>query len=73
MVHALLAWGNRQFAPEGASVVLADTETGAVADPVMTDRISGKLLSDGSFRTAPGPAANDRTRAQRQQARDAAV
>ena len=72
VVHALLAWGNRQFAPEGTSVVLADTETGAVADPVMIDRNSGKPLSDGLFRAVPGPAANERTRTRLQQAKGAA-
>src|SRR5580700_10868783 len=30
---SLLAWGNRHFAPEGASVQLFDAATGAVADP----------------------------------------
>src|ERR1700759_4119801 len=32
---ALLAWGNRNFAPEGHGVQIVDTETGAVADPVL--------------------------------------
>ena len=32
---ALLAWGNKHFAPEGASVQLVDTETGATVDPIM--------------------------------------
>src|SRR6266403_5066973 len=35
---ALLAWGNRHFAPEGASVQLLDAATGAVADPILVDR-----------------------------------
>src|SRR5580700_6781336 len=30
---SLLAWGNRHFAPEGASVQLVEAATGAVADP----------------------------------------
>ena len=34
---ALLAWGNKHFAPEGASVQLVDTETGATVDPIMVD------------------------------------
>src|ERR1700759_1376555 len=37
----LLAWGNRHFAPEGASVVLADEATGRIADPILVDRNSG--------------------------------
>src|SRR5437763_10367160 len=33
VLWALLAWGNQHFAPEGASVLLVDAETGALADP----------------------------------------
>lgn len=53
----LLAWGNKHFAPEGASVVIVNRETGELADPVVVDRISGRPLSDPVFSTAPGPAA----------------
>src|SRR5207248_2372680 len=35
VVVALYAWGNRHFAPEGASVVLVDAATGRPADPVL--------------------------------------
>jgi DNA-binding HxlR family transcriptional regulator len=59
---ALVAWGNRNFAPEGESVVIADRKTGAVADPIVVDRISGRKLDAAAFRLAPGPAANARTR-----------
>lgn len=38
---ALLAWGNQHFAPEGASVVLVDSSTGARADPMLVDRVTG--------------------------------
>src|SRR3984893_3008566 len=31
---ALMAWGNRHFAPEGASVQLIDTRTGAAVEPI---------------------------------------
>src|SRR5580692_11331746 len=34
---ALLAWGNKHFAPEGASVLLADKATGAIAEPIVVD------------------------------------
>src|SRR6202158_1638184 len=33
VLWALLAWSNRHFAPEGPSVVIVDTDTGALADP----------------------------------------
>ena len=57
MLWALLAWGNRHFAPEGASVIVVDTETGEVAEPVLVDRRSGKVMAEPEFRSVPGPAA----------------
>jgi DNA-binding HxlR family transcriptional regulator len=63
VLWSLLSWGNRHFAPEGASVQIIDSHTGAVAEPVLVDRNTGHLLADPQFRAAPGPAANARTRA----------
>ena len=57
VMWALLAWGNRHFAPEGASMVVIDTETGEQADPVLVDRRSGKVMAEPAFRSVPGPAA----------------
>lgn len=62
VLWALLAWGNKHFAPEGPSVVIVDSETGAVADPVMVDGVSGQPMTAPRFRSAPGPAADGRTR-----------
>src|SRR5271163_2403430 len=45
VLWALLAWGNRHFAPEGPSVVIVDAATGAVAEPVMMDRVSLRPLT----------------------------
>ena len=59
VLWALLAFGNKHFAAEGPSVVIVDSETGEVADPVLVDRASGRLLKRPAFRSAPGPAAND--------------
>ena len=59
VLWSLLAWGNRHFAPEGASVVVVDSETGEVADPVLVDRNSGRVLNEPAFRSAAGPAADD--------------
>jgi DNA-binding HxlR family transcriptional regulator len=42
----LLAWGNKHFAPEGASVVLVDAATGAQADPVLVDRVTGTPIGE---------------------------
>jgi DNA-binding HxlR family transcriptional regulator len=62
VLWALLAWGNRHFAPEGPSVLIVDGQTGEPADPVMVDRASGRPLTAPPFRIAAGPAANDQTR-----------
>ena len=59
VLWSLLAWGNRHFAPDGASVVVVDSETGEVADPVLVDRNSGRVLNEPAFRSAAGPAADD--------------
>src|SRR5580704_15087453 len=59
---AMLAWGNKHFAPEGKSVVVVDRATGNVADPVLVDRVSGRLLAEPDFSTAAGPAADEGTR-----------
>ena len=63
VLWSLLAWGNRHFAAEGASVVIVDAETGRPADPVLIDRSTGKVMEHGAFRVMPGPAADDATRA----------
>jgi DNA-binding HxlR family transcriptional regulator len=62
VLWALLAWGNKHFAPEGESVVVVDSETGMQADPVLVDRVTGRPLTDPPFRSAAGPAADERTR-----------
>src|SRR4029078_6196094 len=59
---ALLAWGNKHFAPEGASVQLVDTETGATVDPLMVDYAPGRPIKAPEYAFAPGPAAPERTR-----------
>jgi DNA-binding HxlR family transcriptional regulator len=62
VLWTLLAWGNRHFAPEGKSVVLVDIETGETADPMVVDRKTGRPLTEPGFRSAAGPAADERTR-----------
>jgi DNA-binding HxlR family transcriptional regulator len=62
VLWALLAWGNKHFAPEGASVVVVDSKTGAPADPILVDSNSGRPLVAPDFRSAAGPAADARTR-----------
>jgi DNA-binding HxlR family transcriptional regulator len=60
---SLVAWGNKHFAPEGPSVLLADAKTGARADPVLVDRASGRVLNAHDYRLIAGPAANAQTKA----------
>jgi DNA-binding HxlR family transcriptional regulator len=59
---ALMAWGNRHFAPEGASVQLIDTKTGAAVEPILVDRATGRPIQQPEYALAPGPAAGERTR-----------
>ena len=61
---AMLAWGNRHFAPEGRSVVLIDSETGREVDPILVDPLSGQPVTNRRFRTVAGPAADEATRRQ---------
>jgi DNA-binding HxlR family transcriptional regulator len=59
---AMTAWGNKYFAPEGASVLLIDRKTQRAADPVLVDQRSGRPLNEPDFVFAAGPAAIGRTR-----------
>ena len=59
---ALLAFGNTHFAPEGASVTIVDTQTGAEAEPIVVDRATGRPIREPEFAWVPGPAAGERTR-----------
>jgi DNA-binding HxlR family transcriptional regulator len=63
VIVALLAWGNKHFAPEGASVLLRDARSGLAANPIMVDRATGRPLEAPDFVYAAGPAAGARTRA----------
>ncbi len=58
---ALLAWGNRHFAPEGASVMIVNGDTGKPADPIVVDGVTGRQIREPDFIFAPGPAASERT------------
>jgi DNA-binding HxlR family transcriptional regulator len=59
---ALLAWGNKHFAPEGASVQLVNAKTGAAVDPVLVDPTTGRPIQEPDYALVPGPAANERVR-----------
>ena len=62
VIVALLAFGNKHFAPEGASVLLVDARTGREAEPILVDRQTGRPLEEPDYVYAPGPAAGARTR-----------
>ena len=62
VIVAMQTWGNKHFAPEGASVLLVHAKTGAAADPVMVDRKTGHALTAPEYVVAPGPAAGEATR-----------
>src|SRR4029450_3639877 len=59
---ALLAWGNRHFAPEGPSVQLIDANTGVAVDPILVDPATGRPISTPDYALIAGPAAGERTR-----------
>ena len=59
---AFLAWGNRNFAPHGASVELADARSGEIASPVLVDGRTGRPLTENDYMLVPGPPAGRRTR-----------
>ena len=63
VIVALMTWGNRHFAPEGASARLVHARSGKPADPVLVDRRSGRRITARDFVFAAGPAANERVRA----------
>ena len=60
---ALLAYGNRHFAPEGASVMVVDAATGEPAEPAIVDKRTGRILAEPEFAVVAGPAASEATRA----------
>ncbi len=72
---ALAAFGNRQFAPEGAKVQIVDRETGRAVDPLFVDRATGEVLTGSRFALVPGPAATPapHERAARLQGAEAAL
>lgn len=55
----LLTWGNKHFAPEGPSILIADTQSGEIADPILVDRLTGQEISAHSHVLVAGPAASE--------------
>ena len=42
--------------------MVVDSATGAPAEPMLVDRNTGRPLAEPAFRSAPGPAADERTK-----------
>jgi DNA-binding HxlR family transcriptional regulator len=59
---ALLAWGNRHFAPEGETIMIVDTVTQQPIEPMLVDRTTGRPLMGPAYAVVPGPAASDSLR-----------
>jgi DNA-binding HxlR family transcriptional regulator len=59
---ALLQWGNKHLAPEGASVVLVSRATGRRVEPVMQEAGSGKRINCDDHMLGAGPKANEHIR-----------
>jgi DNA-binding HxlR family transcriptional regulator len=62
VLFALMAWGNKHFAPEGPSVILVNRKTGAAVDPILTDPATGRPVDESAYTLTAGPAAGPRTR-----------
>ncbi|HEY1452794.1 MAG TPA: helix-turn-helix domain-containing protein, partial [Roseiarcus sp.] len=60
---ALIAFGNRHFAPEGASVAIVDAVSGVPAEPILVDRPSGRPIVSSEFELVAGPAASEAMKA----------
>jgi DNA-binding HxlR family transcriptional regulator len=59
---ALLAWGNKHFAPEGKMIVLRDRISGEEVQPTLMDPVTGAVIDRARHAVAAGPAAPESTR-----------
>jgi hypothetical protein len=59
---ALLAWGNKHFAPEGLAIFLADERDGHMVEPILTDPLTGDAITSEHHVVRAGPAASERMR-----------
>jgi DNA-binding HxlR family transcriptional regulator len=58
----LLAWGNKHFAPEGVSVVLANRATNKRVEPVLVEAQTGKRITAQDHMLGAGPVASEYVR-----------
>src|ERR1700726_883858 len=62
VLWALLAWGNKHFALDGAAVELVNPSSGALVEPVLGDGATGEQIAGPDFSVLPGPGADDSVR-----------
>ena len=56
---ALMAWGNKHFAPEGPALLIINQKTGEPVDPVMVDARDNTPIDQLDTAYFAGPAASD--------------
>jgi DNA-binding HxlR family transcriptional regulator len=59
---ALMAYGNRHFAPEGQRVTIVNARTGEAAEPIFVDARSIPPMPEAEFKLVAGPAATQLTK-----------
>ena len=62
VIAAMIAWGNRQLAPDGASMQLAMRDGGQPVEPVLIDAGSATPITPDSVIPVPGPRASPQMR-----------
>lgn len=63
VIAALVAWGNRHLAPEGAALLFAERGTARPLEPVLVDAASLRPIAPAGVALVPGPAAGPAMRA----------
>jgi DNA-binding HxlR family transcriptional regulator len=58
VIVALAAWGNQRLNPGDRSMILVNTKTGAEANPIVVDAVSGERVDGVDFVFTSGPAAS---------------
>lgn len=58
VLFALIAWGNRHFAPEEVSVQVVDRVTGRTLQPMMVDVSDGRVVPWSECEVVHGPGAS---------------
>ena len=63
VLFGLLNFGNKHFAPEGPKVVVVNTDTAEIAEPVLVDRKTGDAITGDRFTIASTARASRQTQA----------